>query len=85
VHDNSSTPEAVREHCRQQGLTFPIVVDHSDGRILSAYRQLGVRSFPTYVLIGPDGNILESSQTDGPPLRTFKLEVIRKYILHLEH
>lgn len=83
VHDNSSSPEAVLEHCRQQGLEFPIVVDHQDGRILSAYRQLGVSSFPTYILIGPDGNILENgSVTDGPPLRTFKLEVVRKYVLH---
>ncbi|HEX5447015.1 MAG TPA: redoxin domain-containing protein [Pirellulales bacterium] len=83
VHDNSSSPEAVLEHCRQQGLVFPIVVDHQDGRILRAYRQLGVRSFPTYLLIGPDGNILENgSVTDGPPLRVFKLEVIRRYLLH---
>ncbi|HEV3339143.1 MAG TPA: redoxin domain-containing protein [Pirellulales bacterium] len=83
VHDNSSSPEAVLEHCRQQGLTFPIVVDHKDGRILNAYRQLGITSFPTYTLIGPDGNILENgSVTDGPPLRVFKLEVVRKYVLH---
>jgi peroxiredoxin len=83
VHDNSSTPEAVREHCQQHGLTFPIVVDHPDERILSAYRELGVRGFPWYVLIGPDGNILGSDgATDAPPLRRFKLEVIRKY--HLE-
>jgi peroxiredoxin len=82
VHDNSSKPEAVREHCRQQGLKFPIVVDHTDGRILSAYRQLGVRSFPSYILIGPDGKILENdSTTDRPSLRAFKLEVIRKYVL----
>jgi thiol-disulfide isomerase/thioredoxin len=82
VHDNSSSPEAVIEHCRQQGLTFPIVVDRTDGRIVNAYRRLRLSSFPTYVLIGPDGNILENgSVTDGPPLRVFKLEVVRKYVL----
>jgi peroxiredoxin len=82
VHDNSSSPEAVREHCQKEGLTFPIVVDHPDGRILNAYRPLGVNSFPTYILVGPAGKILENDRaTDGPSLRTFKLEVIRKHVL----
>lgn len=83
VHNNSSSPEAVREHCKQQGLKFPIVVDHADGRIVNAYRKLGVRSFPTYMLIGPDVKILENDRTsDGPPLRVFKLEVVRSYVLN---
>ena len=82
VHDNSSTPDAIREHCQQSGLTFPMVVDHADGRIVNAYRQLGLQGFPSYFLIGPDGKILENDHdADGPPLHTFKLEVIRKYVL----
>ena len=82
VHDNSSSPDAVREHCRQQGLDFPIVVDHADGRIVNVYKKLGLQSFPTYVLVGPDGNVLLNDRTsDGPPLRTFKLEVVRSYVL----
>ena len=82
VHDNSSTPEAVREHCQQLGLTFPMVVDYADGRIVNAYRQLGLQGFPSYFLIGPDGKILENdNDADGPSLRSFKLEVIRKYVL----
>lgn len=82
VHDNSSTPEAVREHCRKIELPFPIVVDHPDGRIIDAYRPIGVEGFPTYILIGPDGNIVENDHaTEGPSLRTFKLEVIRKHVL----
>jgi hypothetical protein len=61
---------------------FPIVVDHADGRILNAYRELGVQGFPSYILIGPDGNILENDRaTDGPLLRLFKLELLRKYVL----
>jgi thiol-disulfide isomerase/thioredoxin len=82
VHDNSSTVEAVREHCRKLGLSFPIVVDQPDGRILEAYRQLGVNSFPSYLLIGPDGKILVNDRVKGSPsLRLFKLEVIRQYVL----
>lgn len=83
VHDNSSTPEAVQEHCKQYGLTFPIVVDHPDARILKAYAKLGVTGFPSYILIGPDGNILQNDDvTDAPSLRVFKNEVIRNYILN---
>ncbi|HVA49531.1 MAG TPA: hypothetical protein VNH11_24405 [Pirellulales bacterium] len=50
----------MREHCKQQGLVFPIVVDHPDGRIVNAYRQLGLQGYLDYMLIGPDGNILEN-------------------------
>ena len=84
VHDNSSTPDAVQEHCRQQGLTFPMVVDHADGRIVNAYRDLGLSGFPTYLLIGPDGKIVQNDRAiDGrPSLRTFKLEIIRRHVLH---
>jgi peroxiredoxin len=82
VHDNSSTPEAVREICQQEGLSFPVVVDHPDERILNAYSNIGVQGFPSYVLIGPDGCILENDRvTNGLTLRQFKLEVIRKHVL----
>jgi peroxiredoxin len=82
VHNNSSTPDAVSEHCQKLGLKFPIVVDHPDGRILNAYRKLGIHAFPSYLLIGPDGKILENDEAaSGPSLHSFKLEVIRKYIL----
>ena len=42
VADNSTDPELVREHLKQQGLTFPIVVDQRDGRIFSAYQKFGI-------------------------------------------
>ncbi|HEY3968878.1 MAG TPA: carboxypeptidase regulatory-like domain-containing protein, partial [Planctomycetaceae bacterium] len=32
VHNNSALPGAVREHAAKIGLTFPIVIDHLDGR-----------------------------------------------------
>ncbi len=82
VHDNSSTAEKVHQHCVAQGLTFPIVVDHPDGRILKTYGELGVRWFPTYVLLGPEGSVLANDAVfSGPSLRSYKLEVIREHVL----
>jgi peroxiredoxin len=82
VHDNSSTPEVVQEHCRKHGIEYPTVVDQTDGRILRAYHALGVQGFPSYILLGPDGTILANDNSGtGPNLRSFKLELVRKYLL----
>src|SRR5437868_6663211 len=57
VHNNSASPAAVRAHVGRIGLPFPIVVDHSDGRVVTQYQARGmVDGFPSYVLIDPDGN-----------------------------
>lgn len=87
VHNNSASPEAVREHCEHLGLKFPIVVDQPDGRIWEAYGNLGVRGAPSYLLIGPDGTIVENDHGAGKEdlsLRLFKLELIRQHVLGLK-
>ena len=83
VHNNSALPEAVRDHAAKIGLTFPIVVDHPDGRIVSRYMEHGALSgYPSYVLIGPDGTVLLDNKTIGKPrLYTYKLEILRDYLL----
>ncbi|HVJ66793.1 MAG TPA: carboxypeptidase regulatory-like domain-containing protein [Caulifigura sp.] len=83
VHDNSSTADKVREHCESLGLKFPIVVDQPDGRVLNKWgSQVGVRWFPTYVLLDPDGRVLVNDAAYvGPSLRQYKLEVIREVVL----
>lgn len=43
---------------------MPIVVDHTDGRILKSWESLGlVRGYPSYVLIDPDGLLLAADNT----------------------
>jgi hypothetical protein len=83
VHDNSAPPEAVRAHVERIGLPFPIVVDRPDGGIESVYRtHRAVQGFPSYVLIGPDGNVLHADGTvPGPTLRNYKLEIIRQHAM----
>ncbi len=87
VHNNSASPEAVREHCEHLAIKFPIVVDQPDGRIWDAYEKLGVRGAPSYLLIGPDGTIVENDQSPGKDsvsLRSYKLEVVRQHVLGLK-
>ena len=82
VHNNSALPEAVREHVAKIGLTFPIVVDHPDGRIVSRYQEHGLAPhYPSYVLIGPEGNVLLDDKTiANPRLSLYKLEILRDYL-----
>jgi len=86
VHNNSASPDAVREHCDHLGIKFPIVVDQPDGRIWDAYEKLGVRGAPSYLLLGPDGTVVENDQvlgTESVSLRGYKLEVVRRHVLGL--
>jgi thiol-disulfide isomerase/thioredoxin len=83
VHNNSSTPEAVREHVARIGLPFPVAVDHPDGRTIARFEEHGVpNGYPDYVLISPQGKVLLDDRTiPHPTLRAYKLEIIRKLVL----
>jgi thiol-disulfide isomerase/thioredoxin len=83
VHNNSSTPEAVREHVAKIGLPFPVAVDHPDGRTIARFEEHGVPDgYPDYVLISPEGKVLLDDRTiPHPSLRAYKLEIIRKLLL----
>ncbi|MFO0889238.1 MAG: carboxypeptidase regulatory-like domain-containing protein [Isosphaeraceae bacterium] len=86
VHNNTSTPEAIREHVARLGLPFPVAVDHSDGRTVAKFEEHGLpNGYPDYVLIGPDGKVLFDDRTiPSPSLRSYKLEIIRKLLLQGE-
>ncbi len=83
VHNNSSTPEAVREHVAKIGLPFPVAVNHPDGRTIARFEEHGLPSgYPDYVLISPEGKVLLDDRTiPHPSLRAYKLEIIRKFLL----
>jgi thiol-disulfide isomerase/thioredoxin len=81
VHDNSMPVEAIKEDVAKMKLKYPIVVDQSDGRILASYSGHGVSGYPSYVLIGPDGLVARDSDTPGPQLRSFKIELVREITL----
>lgn len=84
VHIAGQTPGNVKQYADGRELTFPLVVDNPSGDILAAYEKLGVKSFPSYLLIGPDGKIIRNDQTWDPDdknalgLRVDKLEAIHR-------
>ena len=60
-------------------MTFPVVVDNSDGTLLAQYSRLGISSFPSYILLAPDGRILLNDATADPSsirLRSYKTEAV---------
>lgn len=82
VHDNSMPLEDIKKDAAKNGLTYPIVVDHPDGRLLAAYSGHGFYGYPSYILIGPDGRIVKDDETiASPSLREFKIELIREHLM----
>jgi thiol-disulfide isomerase/thioredoxin len=82
VHDNSMPLEAIKEDAAKNGMSYPIVVDQPDGRILASYKGRGFQGFPSFILIGPDGRVVKDDQTvAGPDLFSFKTEIIRQFLM----
>jgi thiol-disulfide isomerase/thioredoxin len=83
VHDNSVEASLIRKDVETEKNPIPIAADHADGRTLAAYnRQCGVIGYPSYLLLGPDGKILNADPIlPGPTLRSFKLEIIRAHLM----
>ncbi len=85
VHTNSSTPEEVAAFCRENGMDYAMVVDDQEGTILRDYETLGIKSFPSYVLIDPEGKIVFNDRLlrDGDMLnlRQNKLEMVHSELL----
>ncbi len=82
VHDNSMPVDEIKKDAAKNELTYPIVVDHPDGRIIAAYKDHGISGYPSYVLIDPDGNVIADDSTiPGPTLRSFMAEIVRQLIL----
>ncbi|HEX5471922.1 MAG TPA: redoxin domain-containing protein [Lacipirellulaceae bacterium] len=82
VHDNSMPIEDIKKDAAKNELTYPIVVDQPDGRIIASYKAHGISGYPSYVLIGPDRNVIRDDSTiPGPTLRSFKIEIVREILM----
>ena len=83
VHNNSSVAEAVRDHVAKIKLPFPVAIDYPDGRTIALFEPHGIPDgYPDYVLISPEGQVLLDDRTiPHPSLRSYKLEIIRKFLL----
>lgn len=79
IHTNSQAPENVQKFADNNGMEYPIVVDNASGDIVKSFNELGVRGFPSYLLLSPEGTILYNDgvlNPELPRLRTDKVEAI---------
>jgi thiol-disulfide isomerase/thioredoxin/protocatechuate 3,4-dioxygenase beta subunit len=81
VHDNSVPVDEVKKYVAEHHIHYPVVIDHEDGRILKAYKSLGVEGYPTYLLIGPDGRTMGDPTHTGRGLYHFKFEILRQQLM----
>ena len=82
VHDNSVGVKEIKEYVEKEGVIWPVAIDHPDGRVLKAFRGIGVEGYPSYVLLDREGKIVANdSAIPGPGLRGFKLEIVRGLLL----
>ncbi|XP_055816580.1 protein SUPPRESSOR OF QUENCHING 1, chloroplastic isoform X2 [Solanum dulcamara] len=59
--DNEKDLEAIRSAVLRYGITHPVV---NDGE-MNLWRELGVNSWPTFVLVGPNGKLLAQIAGEG--------------------
>jgi DNA-binding beta-propeller fold protein YncE len=59
--ESGAVIENVREAVRRAGVDCPVVIDH-DHRLWQAF---GVRSWPTFILIDPEGNVIGKTSGEG--------------------
>ncbi|XP_015055000.1 protein SUPPRESSOR OF QUENCHING 1, chloroplastic isoform X2 [Solanum pennellii] len=59
--DNEKDLEAIRSAVLRYGITHPVV---NDGE-MNLWRELGVNSWPTFVLVGPNGKLLAQVAGEG--------------------
>lgn len=77
VHASPASADNVRQYIQQHGVKYPTVVDTSEESISRRFRELGVTSFPSYILLDREGKIIHNDHLSmSPSLRVFKVELI---------
>lgn len=77
VHITAQSVQNVASYAKANEMDFPIVVDNAQGDLDAGYKELGVRFYPCYLLLDPDGKVITSDAfITGPSLRNFKVERI---------
>lgn len=77
VHASPASAESVLQYIQQNGIKYPTIVDTHEETISRRFRELGVTSFPSYILLDREGKILQNDHLSlSPSLQGFKVEVI---------
>jgi hypothetical protein len=82
VHISGIAADQVQQYAQSHDMRYPLVVDPPDQPILSQYKDHGVFSYPTYILLDAAGAIAShSSDSQDPNLRLFLIESVRLAVL----
>jgi hypothetical protein len=77
IHDNSLPAEGVRDRLAEDGPHLPVILDSKDGTTVKRY---GVESFPTYVLIDPEGRVAMTTLENYKALRSQLIPTLRSIL-----
>lgn len=73
LHHQSVPAKDVAAFLKKRGLTFPVGLDDAEGLTCGRYN---VRAFPTQVLIGRDGKVLQNPLVGGNLLGAVRAAVL---------
>lgn len=73
--------DVIQNYIREKQIPYPVVVDR-DGRIGKQCSELGILSFPTMIMVDPEGNIMGNPRKEFiDSLRIWKIERIHEVLL----
>lgn len=77
IHHNSVSTSAVERFLKEHPSNHPNILDTANGDI---YQKYGIRDFPSYVLIGPDGTVIMSSHENRELIGDHLVESLRQFL-----
>lgn len=77
VHIAGQDDELVEKYMSEKGMEYPMVIDRFDEPIQKAYEPLGLKGYPTYFLVKPDGEIDWDATIRGQMLETIRDRMIK--------
>ncbi len=81
VHVTTEPEDVMQSYIREKQIPYPVVLDR-DGRIGKQCSEMGIRNFPTMIMIDPEGSIMGSPRLEFiRSLRIRKIEMIHETLL----
>lgn len=82
VHIRRESIKEAAKYIEDESIPYPVFYCDTEGRFEAAASELGVEGYPSYVLLDPEGRVVNAPLVGfGPSLRNNKLEVIRALLL----
>ena len=77
IHIAGQDAAIVEKYMNEKRMEYPMIIDRFDEPIKKAYESLGLKGYPTYFLIKPDGEIDWDATIRGQILETIRDRIIK--------